>query len=153
MAKYRSWFIMKIVEHIDMHGNRDAVMRLNWPTPATLCHQEIVEFAWQCPPARCRELECYKKQFGAEEEKWRAHMLEVGDREVMGPGGVQLVELNEERVWTRTKRFIQQAVLTQDQGGSELDQQLIKDRAAVLGDSLANRASSFDACNQDLSIG
>ena len=98
-VKFRSWFVMKIIEHIELHGNRDAVMRLQWPSPQTLRHEEIVQYEWECPPARCCELGDYIKDHGPEEEKWKAHMMATGDKQVVGPGSVALVQFNEQRMW------------------------------------------------------
>ena len=145
VEKYRFWFIQKIIEHIELHGNRDAVMRLTWPSPTQLKYEEIVQWEWECPPARCIGLEDYKKEHGADNEKWKLALKERGDKQVVGPHLEELVELNDQKVWTRRKKIIQQAVLTQDQGGQdELGQKLASDRFAVLANSLENRAFGSD---------
>ena len=146
LEKYRLWFIQKIIEHIELTGSRDAVMRLTWPAPTMLMkYEEIVQFEWECPPARCVELEDYKKDHGIENDQWKVHLKENGNRQVVGPNSVQLVELNEQRVWTRRKKLIQQAVLSKDLGGQDdLGQQLASDRFGVLANSLENRAFGCD---------
>ena len=179
MTKYRTWFISKIIEHIELNGNRDAVMRLTWPSPKQLTTVEIVEYAWECPPARCLELDDYKQEHGPDDDKWKQHMLQArdsrsllfvsfdpscvfarvtaclpirqaGDKEVIGPAGVKLVELNEQRVWTKRKKYIQQAVLTTDHAGQDvLGQELAGDRFGVLAKSLEGRAWGFKVPAQD----
>ena len=73
LVKFRAWLVMKIVEHIELHGDRDAVMKLQWPSPQTLRHEEIVQYEWECPPARCCELEDYMKDHGPKEEVESTH--------------------------------------------------------------------------------
>ena len=52
-------------------------MRLTWPSPKQLQYVEIVQFEWECPPARCQPLEDYKKQHGVENDQWKQHMLQA----------------------------------------------------------------------------
>ena len=77
MTKYRLWFVAKIIDQIAAHGNRDTVMRLTWPTPKQLKYVEIVQYEWECPPARCLTLADYQKEHGIEGDAWREHMKQA----------------------------------------------------------------------------
>ena len=54
-------------------------MRLTWPSPKQLKTVEIVEYAWECPPAICLELDDYKQEHGPDDDKWKQHMLQARD--------------------------------------------------------------------------
>ena len=70
---------------------------------------------------------------------------QAGDSAITGPGGIELVQLNEQNIWTKRKKYIQQAVLEADQGGQDaLGQELAGDRFGVLATSLDGRAFGCD---------
>lgn len=96
----------------------------------TLEFIEIVSYEWHCPPQKCMELkdlytekqkekqkQDYKIKHG--EEAWKEHMEKVGDKQILGPGNIELVELNLPRMWQKIKKIIQQARLVTDMGGSD----------------------------------
>lgn len=84
--------------------DRESMGRIKWPSDESLDTLEIYETAWTLPEIKHLALDEYLSKFGDPAENGR------GDKKVKGPGGIALVSLSSEQVWTKTKRVINQAV-------------------------------------------
>ena len=100
--KYYLWLIQYSVQ-AEEEGNLDMVTRISWPSPEVLQRWEIFEVIWTLPEDRHMEWDDYKPKFGDPAENGR------GDTLIRGPNNAKLVKLKGERIWTKTKRIVQQA--------------------------------------------
>ncbi|CAK0912199.1 unnamed protein product [Prorocentrum cordatum] len=100
-TKYSAWLVQKILDWVEEGNDRELMCQLTWPQATQLDQLTIFETVWNLPPQRCVELKDYSHGDPATNGR--------GDKKIKGPGGVDLVELNEPRIWTKERKIISQA--------------------------------------------
>ena len=106
--KYYLWLIQYSIQ-AEEENNLDSVTKIVWPSPEVLQRTEIFEIAWSLPEEKHMEWDDYNPKYGDPAENGRGDML------VRGPNNEKLVKLKGERIWTKTKRIVQQAKRTRSE--------------------------------------
>ena len=101
VQKYTLWLVAQLLELKDSGLNLDSKFELQYPDVTTLQRIELYEVIWTMPEDVYVELSEYPHGDPRTNER--------GDVYTVGPAGVELVKIQSERRWKRTRRIVQQA--------------------------------------------